>query len=228
MTRGKSLYEFGRVSTQSIQDKYDIRDRRNKRYAMSMAMVYLALGTFAFWCSREVPSSCNVRLRTFFISLGILDTLQAPTSLVILLFMPDTNDLQRHLALANKYEREGRHEEASQEIEQYGLEMGDIDMLKFGTYTPLFCIIQLVQVVIWCYGFMKALHAKPRLCGDARAMFWVFATLHALIRLVDSCWDRMLDAEFKDERLSPIQRGVSRMEHVTSDLESDSDRSPQE
>lgn len=145
-------------------------------------VVSVSVSAAYIWFSKQVPSTCNTGLSTYFYLMGVLGLASAAACVCLLFATVKALSMMEHLELAEKDKREGKLLEAEAEAKQSAVATAE----AAGTAacgTCIVCITGPVQFVVWVIGLYQALKADSALCGNAKEVFWALLG----IGLVLSC-----------------------------------------
>jgi len=155
---------------------------------LGVAVIYFAVAGTLVWYSTQVPRACNVRLNITFRLMGSLDGIIGVLMACLFLAAKGLVDAMSHGALAQKYESEGRSEEAEQQKEEAAKKFaGAVVQGCFPSCS--FLVVQGGLAGTWMYGIMQAVDADPSKCGSAVTVFWVMLAVNVVSLCISCCLD---------------------------------------
>lgn len=205
-----------RVDTMSIVDDFQGAGFGVIFAGVALAAVYSSIAAVLVWYSSQVPRTCNVDMRTTFRLMGSLDGVLGVLMVCFFLAVKSLVEAMSHGVLADKYESEGRVEEAERQKEEAAKKMAGAFLQ--GCFPSLgFLLMQVFLLSTWIYGLVQAYDADRFKCGSAVTVFWVMLSVNVGAALFSLCLEpRRADPAHFGDAPSSATRPLDRLSALSS------------
>mmetsp|Transcript_29304 Transcript_29304/g.63558 ORF Transcript_29304/g.63558 Transcript_29304/m.63558 type:complete len:259 (+) Transcript_29304:205-981(+) len=154
---------------------------------IALAAIYFGVAGSLVWYSSKVATTCRPPFGTAFRVIGSLDGVLGVLLICFALAARGLVDAMGHGVLAEKYETEGRLEEAEQQKHEAAKKLAAA-MLQ-GCFPGLgFVLLQVCLLIAWGYGAYQATLAEAESCHQARVLFWTLFGVSLVTSLLTCCF----------------------------------------
>lgn len=182
------LGELRRADTASIVGDFQGAGAGVVVGGLALAAVHSGMAAVLVWYSTQVPRSCRARLGVTFRLMGSLDGVLSVLIVCFVLAAKGLVDAMSHGVLAEKYEIEGRTEEAELQKEEAAKKMAGAFLQ--GCFPAMgFMLVQAGLLATWIFGIWQATHATGPDCGGATTVFWGMLAVNACSGVLTACLD---------------------------------------
>jgi len=186
LEEGGEPFELRRADTNSIVGDFQGAGTGVVVAGLALAGVYSSIASVLVWYSTQVPLTCRPGLGTTFRLMGSLDGVLGVLMVCFFLAAKGLVDAMSHGVLAEKYESEGRTEEAERQKEEAAKKMAGAFLQ--GCFPTLgFLLLQACLLATWVYGIVQAVHADGHKCGSAVTVFWVMLGVNVASAVFSTC-----------------------------------------
>uniref|UniRef100_A0A7S2QIW2 Uncharacterized protein n=1 Tax=Zooxanthella nutricula TaxID=1333877 RepID=A0A7S2QIW2_9DINO len=183
---GPPSYPLRRVDSVSIVDDFQGAGCGIVFGGLALAGIYSSIAAVLVWYSTQVPRTCQTGLRTTFRLMGSLDGVLSALLVCLFLAAKVLVDAMSHGVLAEKYEVEGRIEEAQRQKDEAAKKMASAVIQ--GCFPGLaLVLLQALLMATWIYGIVQALDARWHDCGSAGTVFWVMLAVNVTSMAFSGC-----------------------------------------
>eukprot|EP00928_Gymnodinium_smaydae_P086298 TRINITY_DN7030_c0_g1_i2.p2 TRINITY_DN7030_c0_g1~~TRINITY_DN7030_c0_g1_i2.p2 ORF type:complete len:289 (+),score=75.35 TRINITY_DN7030_c0_g1_i2:80-868(+) len=160
-----------RQSTQEIQRNTRKVARIIVCSGLLSAILYFIMSSLFFWYAKLVPFACNRNFDNVFDMLGLWHAILGIVCAIGVFAARELVDAVGHAKVAQKYEAEGRGEEAT---EEQNLAESDVRCATRCSVLPacLYILAQMGMLVVWIWGIVMTFGANQA-CRGHVIFFWV-------------------------------------------------------
>ncbi|CAJ1334263.1 unnamed protein product [Effrenium voratum] len=172
-----------RGNTGLLATKYKNLGRTLLLNSLIIIVLYFVTSAGYFYFSKEVPRTCNVKLGSSFVWLGVC---QAALGLTMTCFLGVAHHMLwalYHGEIAERYRLQCREEEAESEESDYE---SQASRARWCLVIPrlIHSFMTVLSILIWIHGVYLAMLARDEVCGRSVEVFWLLA----FITFITTCY----------------------------------------